>query len=465
MKDTKILFLLLFISNISSQFLRKLETNNYDYSSYQATSTNENLSSATKQSTSSNQSVVYITKSGVTIDKSTLQKSGDSSNIEDSEFYGVNAAVLVQGGSVTITDGIISTSAKGGNAVCATNSGKVTISGTKITSTGPSSARGLHSTYGGSIIATNVEISSTGGSCATLATDRGEGTVSCTGCTLNTEGAGSPLIYSTGDITVSGTSGIATGAQMVVIEGKNTATVKDSSNLKCYGIANRNDVDKCGVMLYQSMSGDAATGTSTFNCANSNLEILEASSVYISAPMFFITNTNAVINLESCTFTYGSNIFLSAKGTSEWGNSGSNGGSVTLSLNNQEISGNFEVDGNSELTIKLVNSQINGTINSAKTASKLAIIMDSSSKIILTGNSYYTSIENADSTGSNIEKNNYSFSNYEGNSDDSNNASTDDSNNSNTDDSDEESDDDEVNKFTGSTYINVHIILMLFILF
>jgi hypothetical protein len=196
---------------------------------------------------------------------------------------------------------------------------------------------------------------------------------------------------------------------MVVIEGKNTATVKDNSNLKCYGIANRNDVDKCGVMLYQSMSGDAATGTSTFNCANSKLEILQESSVYSSAPMFFITNTNAVINLESCTFTYGSNIFLSAKGTSEWGKSGSNGGSVTLSLNNQVISGNFEVDGNSELTIKLVNSQITGTINTAKTASKLAIILDSSSKITLTGNSYYTSIENADSTGKNIVKNNYNF--------------------------------------------------------
>jgi len=449
MKDTKTLIFLILISTISSQPPGQSDKNNYDYSSYSAISTNENLSSATKQSTFSDQSVVYITNSGITIDKSTLQKTGgESSNIENSEFYGVNAAVLVQGGSVTITDGTISTAAKGGNAVCATNSGKVTISGTKLTSTGPSSARGLHSTYGGSIIANNVEISSTGGSCATLATDRGEGTVSCTGCTLKTGGAGSPLIYSTGTITVSGTSGTATGAQMVVIEGKNTATVKDNSNLKCYGIANRNDVDKCGVMLYQSMSGDAATGTSTFNCANSKLEILQESSVYSSAPMFFITNTNAVINLESCTFTYGSNIFLSAKGTSEWGKSGSNGGSVTLSLNNQVISGNFEVDGNSELTIKLVNSQITGTINTAKTASKLAIILDSSSKITLTGNSYYTSIENADSTGKNIVKNNYSFSDYEGNSDDNNKTN-----------------DDEATKFIGSTYLNVPILLMFIILF
>ena len=42
--------------------------------------------------------------------------------------------------------------------------------------------------------------------------------------------------------------------------------------------------------------------------------------------MFFITNTDASINLERCTFIYGSGIFLSAKGTTEWGSSGSNGG-------------------------------------------------------------------------------------------------------------------------------------------
>ena len=85
-------------------------------------------------------------------------------------------------------------------------------------------------------------------------------------------------------------------------------------------------------MLYQSMSGDADSGTSTFNCESSTLEILSDSSVYNQAPMFFITNTDAEINLEDCTFNYGSNIFLSAAGTTEWGTTGSNGGVVTLKL-------------------------------------------------------------------------------------------------------------------------------------
>ena len=423
---SKVLVLILFllsILSVNTNFLRYLQpgsnTNSYDYSSISYVSKDQSLSNADLSSSTSDQSVVYITSSGLTITDSTLTKSsGDSSNTENSEFYGVNAAVLVQGGGVSITGGTISTNAKGANALCATNDGKVTISGTTIQSTGDSSARGLHATYGGSITASDVTISSTGGSCATLATDRGEGTVSCTNCQLSTAGAGSPLIYSTGDITVSKTTGTSTGAQSVVVEGKNTATIKDSSNLKCNGIGNRNNVDQCGVMLYQSQSGDADDGTSTFNCENSNIEIQSGSSVYSSAPMFFITNTDAFIKLNGCTFTYGSGTFLSAKGTSEWGTSGDNGGDVILNLTNQNIVGDFVVDANSDLTINMVNSTITGTINSAKTAEDLSINLDSASKITLTGNSYYTSISNSDKTGSNIINGSYSLSNYDDDDDD-----------------------------------------------
>ena len=392
------------------------ETNSYNYDSYSAVSTNTNLNSQTVTSTTADQSAVYITNSGITISESTIQKtSGDSSNVENSEFYGVNAAILVQKGGVTITGGTITTAAKGANAVCATNNGQVTISKTTITSTGSGSARGLHATYGGTIDASDVTISSTGGSCATLATDRGEGTVTCTGCTLSTAGSGSPLIYSTGTITISGSSGTATKAQMVVVEGKNTATVQNNSSLKGTGLGNRNNVDNCGVFLYQSMSGDADTGTSIFNCKESTLEIESSSSVYSSAPMFFITNTDSQINLEDCTFNYGSGTFLNAASTSEWGNSGSNGGTVTLTLTNQNIEGDFVVDSISSLTINMVNSSIKGKINNNKISTTVAINLDANSKIYLTGDSYLSSLTNADSAGSNINKGSYTFSDTSGN--------------------------------------------------
>ena len=403
------ILMMLLLIGANANFLRYLQSssskNTYDYSKYTAEKTNQNLlSSDTVTCSTADKSVVYITNSGITIEGSTLTKeSGDSSNTENSEFYGVNAAVLVQGGGLTMTGGTISTKAKGANALCATNNGKVTISGTKITSTASSSGRGLHATYGGSISATNVEISSTGGSCATLATDRGEGTVTCTKCQLSTGGKGSPLIYSTGQITVSETTGTSSAAQAVVVEGKNTATITGSSDLKCDGGGNRDsNADKCGIMLYQSMSGDADSGTSTFNCESSTVEILSTS-----------TNTDAAINLKGCTFTYGSGVFLNAGGTSEWGSTGSNGGVVTLTLKNQNIEGNFVVDGYSGLTIIMESSSIKGTINTEKTAAKLNITLDSASTITLTGNSYYTSLTNAKTDGSNLVNGTYSWTKTE----------------------------------------------------
>ena len=157
------------------------------------------------------------------------------------------------------------------------------------------------------------------------------------------------------------------------------------------------------------MSGDAESGTSTFNCQNSKLEILSSSSVYSSAPMFFITNTQSVINIENCNFSYGSKIFLSVQGTTQWGNSGSNGGKVTLNLKNQNIEGDFIVDSISSININLINSQIKGTFNSGNTASKFAINLDKDSSITLTGNSFYTSITNEDNTGKNIDSGTFQF--------------------------------------------------------
>ena len=389
--------------------LKLTEKNPYDYSSYSSISTKQNLENTTVTSTSPDQSAVYITET-ISIKNALINKdSGDSSKTENSEFYGVNAAVLVQGGVLTMTGGQITTKAKGANALVATNDGVVTITGTNITSQGPASARGLHSTYGGTITGKEVTISTEGGSCATLATDRGEGTVTCEECNLSTNGAGSPLIYSTGTISVKKTSGTAHKAQAVVVEGKNTANINDNSELKCTAGPNRKEVDQCGVMIYQSFSGDASVVTSNFNCADSSIEILQSSDYYSTAPMFFVTNTNGNIKLNNCNFVYGSNKFLSLKGTSEWGRQGSNGGSVTLNITNQNIEGDFEVDGISSLTINMINSDIKGKINTANTAKQININMDKDSKITITGNSYCNSIVNEDLTGANLVNGSYAW--------------------------------------------------------
>ena len=60
--------------------------------------------------------------------------------------------------------------------------------------------------------------------------------------------------------------------------------------------------------------------------------------------MFFIINIDAKINLNGCNFNFRANAFLKAIWTSARGSSGSNGGFVTLTLNNRNIEGDFVVD-------------------------------------------------------------------------------------------------------------------------
>ena len=176
-------FLLIFEGNAQGS---SSSHSDYDYTSYSAIRTNENISNDDLLSSSSKQSVVYVTSKGIRISESIILKNGGDTvdeDIKNSEFYGVNAAVLVNGGEVTITNSLIATRVKGSNAICATNSGTVTISDATVTTSGTASSRGLYATYGGTITASGVTISTMWKSCATLSTDRGGGTVSCTGCT------------------------------------------------------------------------------------------------------------------------------------------------------------------------------------------------------------------------------------------------------------------------------------------
>lgn len=408
-----------FFLTANAQTMTKPEENenSSDSTSVDATGANEidgedSTLSSTYTSSKSDENVILVKNSGnLTLkNASVTKKSGDSTNTENSEFYGINAGLLVTANSTaTISGTKISTDASGSNAVFSTgDDSKIYISNSTITTNGDSSSRGLDATYGGYIKADNVKITTQGGSCATLATDRGEGTVITQNSTLETNGSGSPVIYSTGDISITDTIGTANGSQMVVIEGKNTATVTNST-LTASGSGNRNHVDDSGIMIYQSMSGDASEGTGTFTSTDSTLSISKDSDYYKTAPMFFVTNTDAKINLTNTKLNYGSNILLSVKGTSEWGTSNSNGGNVTLNSKKQDLTGSIELDKISTLTMNLTSSKYTGTINGDNTAKNISLKLDKKSSITLTGDSYVSSLKDKDSSYSNIDFNGYTL--------------------------------------------------------
>ncbi len=307
--------------------------------------------------TSDENAVLINTSDSVTITDATVTKTGDSDGGDSCSFYGVNAAALAMGGAdVTISGGSVTTDANGANGVFSYggNGGQngaegdgtsVTISDTVITTTGDN-AGGIMTTGGGITNASNLTISTSGRSSAAIRTDRGGGTVNVDGGSYATTGLGSPAIYSTANITVSNAELSSELSEGVCIEGKNSITLNDCSltanNTQCNGNATFFD----SINIYQSMSGDADSGTSSFTMNGGRLESR-------SGHVFHVTNTNAVITLSNTEIVNDDeeNVLLSV---CDDGWSGAEN-RAELVCDAQTISGNILVGSNSYLSLTLKN--------------------------------------------------------------------------------------------------------------
>lgn len=169
---------------------------------------------------------------------------------------------------------------------------------------------------------------------------------------------------------------------------KKDMNANDNSNF------NPNNMEKPPTSNGLSTNNLIILGICTFVLITSLSIIVDSSSsVYKTAPMFFITNTKATINLENTTLTYGSNILLSIKGTNEWGNSGSNGGNLELNATNQKLSGDIILDSLSSVDINLKSSTLTSTVNNNKKAKEVNISIDKNSKWNVEGNSYINTLK------------------------------------------------------------------------
>ena len=142
--------------------------------------------------------------------------------------------------------------------------------------------------------AKNLTIETSGTSSAAIRTDRGGGTVTVDGGTYKTTGKGSPSIYSTANITVKNADLISTASEGVVIEGKNSVTLENVSLKDTNNTLNGQSTTYKNIFLYQSMSGDAATGEASFIAKNSKITTNKGDTIYV-------TNTTASITLENNT--------------------------------------------------------------------------------------------------------------------------------------------------------------------
>ena len=386
---------------------------NISYSASTTIAEDTTITEGEYTSANKDENVILVDSSNATISNVTVEKEGDSDGGDTTSFYGTNSAILAKGGSsLTLNNVTINTNATGANGVfsyggsATTNNSSsdgttITISDSKIT-TKKDNSGGIMTTGGGTMIANNLEITTEGTSSAAIRTDRGGGTVKVTKGTYKTLGQGSPTIYSTADISVSDATLLAEASEGIVIEGKNSVSIDNSTLEDSNTKLNGKSTTYKNIFIYQSMSGDAAEGKATFTSKNSKITTNNGDTLYV-------TNTTAEINLENNTIinndTNGN--FLRVQKDS-WGNTGNNGGTVTLNMTNQKASGNIAIDSISTLTINMTNnSYYEGAINNENTAKSIALKLDKTSKIKLTGDTYLTSLDNADTTNSNIDFNGY----------------------------------------------------------
>ena len=317
-----------------------------------------------------------------------VEKTGEAYG-DEADFYGENAAIFATNeGTLTLSEIVVDTNGKHANGVFSYGEGTtVNISDSVITTSGNCSG-GLMTTGGGTMNATNLTISTSGNSSAAIRSDRGGGTVTVTGGSYTTSGKGSPAIYSTADITVNDAELTSTSSQGVVVEGKNSVTL---NNVTLTADNNSKNSDKSSwyqaVMIYQSMSGDAAEGKASFTMSGGSL-------TNANGDIFFVNNTVADINLSGTSIVNNdsSGVFLRAAAAG-WGNEGSNGGKVNLTADNQSINGDMIVDDISGLNLYLTNgSTFTGAINSDGAAGDVYVELSGGSTWTLTGDSYISGL-------------------------------------------------------------------------
>jgi hypothetical protein len=314
------------------------------------------ITGGTYTSSESDQNVFLIINGGsLKISNAEIVKTGDASTndskrssdvSDDYNFYGINSVILVVGedSSAEITDCTITSDCSGANAVFATASGEANVSNVQISTTGNSS-RGVYATYEGVINADHVDITTSGAHCAPIATDRGGGYVTVTNSKVQCSGDGSPCIYSTGEIKVENVVGTATGAQAAVIEGKNSITMTDCD----FTVSGGNN----GVMLYQSMSGDAADKDAT---ASTSTLTMSGTTIRnnTDGAMFYITNTTSVVELNGGNTLESANGQLVNAATGRWGSDGSNGGNLSLNIMGDSISDSVTADDISSVAVNVL---------------------------------------------------------------------------------------------------------------
>ncbi len=321
----------------------------------------------------------------VEITGATVHKdSGDATSADDSSFKGVNAAIRVYDDAMlTISDSVITADAQNATGVFAYDNGTINISNCTVDVTG-GGAGGIQVAGGGTLYAKNLTVNSA--SKAAIRSDRGGGILEVDGGTYTSTGSnGCPAIYSTAEITVKNADCVSENSRAVIIEGKNSVTLENTT-LSGNDQSSKEGSVKANVLLYQSASGDAKEGTSQFTMTGGSM-------TSNSGAMFYCTNTSSIINLSEAELVLSKDESLLIVSEGRWGKDGKNGGKCVFNADSQALKGSITVDAISSLELNLTDSTYEGAINESGDAGNVTVTLDESSLWTLTADSYISEFD------------------------------------------------------------------------
>lgn len=341
----------------------------------------------------------------VTLDDIIITKTGDSNQGEDCELYGVNAGLLVKDGAVVdITNGHISSSALGANALFAIGGEKfgqdgsrIDISDSDILTTGDRS-NGVTVIDGGLLNVTDTTINTSGEFSSAINAQQTGGGITVQRGTYVSNGLDAPVIMCNALIKVKEANFISNVSEGACISNRNSLEMRDC-NMTIYNATPKlKSLLRCSIMIYDPLAEESLSGVNELLIKGGTINSLIGHVIHV-------TNTTAKVTLDGVTINNSDfdNILFSLINNA-WGGFDNR---AELHLKNMHVGGEILVDNTPEplsredsfLDLTLSDSTIfTGTINNKVRYSTMVgdvnLKIEKGSRFILTGNSYVKTIEN-----------------------------------------------------------------------
>ena len=286
-------------------------------------------------------SMAYITAKG-----DTITKSGDTSSAENSDLYGMNAALLVtHGGHGAFTDVKISSTGNGATGAYGYSKGTyINLTNAEISTTG-AQASGVEVSQRAMMKVAASTVTTTGDQSPAIRISQNGGILLTENSAFTASGANAHGIYTQGDVTVTGGTVKAEKTKAAVIKNISSITL-DGATLE----GNETGSLPYNIVMYSDADAIGVTGTQQF-------EANHASLISHKGGMFYVTGTHCRITLKDSTLTQdeAAPVFTITgnDGGYGWGDAGANGGHAEVILSHQILNGDILLDTISDINLSI----------------------------------------------------------------------------------------------------------------